>query len=490
MAKIIPVDPFDYIVFGGTGDLALRKLFPALYMREKDGQLPQGARIMGAATKELSDQEFAQKVHAHCIKHLGDKFDQQHWPRFAERLHYRKINATQPQDFAALKAFLDQQDRHIRVFYLSTAPDFYGAISQNLAQEGLNDQRSRIVLEKPIGKDLEGFCQIDDQVRAVFSEDQIYRIDHYLGKETVQNLTALRFANIFFESLWNRNYIDHVQITAAETVGLGERAGYYDGYGALRDMVQNHILQLLCLVAMEPPAKLNQDTLRDEKLKVLKALQPFSDVDVNKAAVFGQYIAGSVDNALVSSYSDELGAKSDTETFVALKCYVENSRWAGVPFYLRTGKRLPQKQSEIVIRFREMPHSVFDQSTSEQIKANQLVIRLQPDEGVTLELMTKDPGPGGMRLRSVDLDLSFESAFDIDYPDAYERLLLDVVRGNSTLFMRRDEVVAAWQWIAPLLDHLNQPNFKPQAYSAGSWGPRDASWLMLRDERRWHEDLE
>ena len=489
MQQIIPVDPFDYVVIGGTGDLALRKLFPALMLREEDGQLPLEARIIGAATGALSRQDFTALVKARAQQHLGKRFTSTCWEKFKERLDYQQICAGKQSCFDALRAKLDAKPDRIRVFYLSTAPHLYGQITQNLEQSGLNCPRCRIVLEKPIGHDHASFCAIDNQVRAHFSEPQIFRIDHYLGKETVQSLSALRFANILFEPLWNRHYIDHVQITTAETVGLGKRAGYYDNYGALRDMVQNHLLQLLCLAAMEPPSHLDQDSLRDEKLKVLRALRPITPESLHDDFVFGQYRAGSNDNALMPGYTEELGKESRTDTFVALKCFVENNRWAGVPFYLRTGKRMPQKRAEIVIRFRDIPHSVFDASiTKGQLRANRLVLRLQPDEGVELELMTKDPGPGGMRLRSMPLDLSFEDAFNINYPDAYERLLLDVVRGNSSLFMRRDEVEAAWLWTAPLLEYMAQPDFRPAAYKAGSWGPEEAGWLMRRDKRRWRED--
>jgi glucose-6-phosphate 1-dehydrogenase len=334
---------------------------------------------------------------------------------------------------------------------------------------------------------------INDEVSRIFKEDQVYRIDHYLGKETVQNLLALRFANILFEPIWNSAHIEHVQITVAESVGAGTR-GYYDESGALRDMVQNHIIQLLCLVAMEPPASDGANALRDEKLKVLRSLKPIGGADVARYTVRGQYRAGSVDGAAVAGYQDELpkekqesGKPSRTETFVAIKAEIENWRWANVPFYIRTGKRLPSRASEIVIQFRNIPHSMFDHAEGAP-KANRLVIRIQPDEGVKLFLMIKDPGPGGMRLREVPLNLSFAETFAERTPEAYERLLLDVVRGSQTLFMRRDELEAAWMWIDPIREGWDAATDSPQSYMAGTWGPTAAIALIERDGRTWHED--
>lgn len=484
--KIIPVSPFDYVVFGGAGDLALRKLYPSLLRREADGQLPTDARIIGASRSAKADNEFRELVKQHCEENLGDSFPADVWETFAKRLSYCKIDATTEADYKKLKTTLDQHKDRVRVFYLAMSPALFGATAENLHAVGLHKNDSRIVLEKPVGRDLPTFREIDDQVGKFFSEEQIYRIDHYLGKETVQNLTALRFSNILFANVWNADNIDHIQITAAETVGLGERAGYYDKYGAMRDMVQNHLLQLLCLVAMEPPAKFDQDSLRDEKLKVLKALRRWKPENLNDV-VFGQYAKGMMVQTPVPGYTDELGKDSHTETFVALKTYIDNWRWSGVPIYLRTGKRMEVKHSEIVIQFKQVPHSIFGDDM--RMAANRLVLRLQPDEGVSLELMTKDPGPGGMRLRQAGLDLSFQQEFDVDFPDAYERLLLDVVRGNSTLFMRRDEVEAAWSWIGPLLEHKENSNEAPKPYKAGSWGPKESGFLIYQEGNQWNEDL-
>jgi len=388
-----------------------------------------------------------------------------------------------------LHAALSDEAGRPRVFYLATAPALFGPTCQGLHDAGLITPHARVVLEKPIGTDLASAQAINDQVGAVFAEDQIFRIDHYLGKETVQNLMALRFANSLFEPLWSHGSIDHVQITVAENLGVEGRGGYYDKAGALRDMVQNHIVQLLCLVAMEPPAAFDADAVRDEKLKVLKALRPITPADIDTKTVRGQYKAGAIDGAPVVGYLDENGGdtESPTETLVVLKAEIENWRWAGVPFYLRTGKRMPARRSEIVVQYRPVPHSIFDASAG-TITPNRLVIRLQPDEGIGLELMTKDRGPGGMRLVTAPLNLSFGETFQSRTPDAYERLLMDVVRGNPTLFMRRDEVEAAWHWIEPILTAWNQSADPPKSYAAGTWGPSSAVALIERDGRSWYDD--
>jgi len=377
-------------------------------------------------------------------------------------------------------------ESHIRVFYLAVAPDLYGPISVGLGAAGLATPDARVVLEKPLGYDLASAEAINSVVASVFQERQIYRIDHYLGKETVQNLMALRFANALFEPLWNSAHIDHVQITAAESIGMEGRAGYYDHAGALRDMVQNHLLQLLCLVAIEPPSSAAADALRDEKLKVLRALRPITDDNVSRLTVRGQYRRVEAGDVRIPGYADEVGYPSETETFVALKVEVANWRWAGTPFYLRTGKRMAKRVSEIVIQFRDIPHSMFEASAG-RIMANRLVLRLQPDEAVQMFLMIKDPGPGGMRLSQVPLNLSFAEAFQIRQPDAYERLLLDVVRGNQTLFMRRDEVAAAWQWIDPIREAWERSGEPLHGYIAGTWGPSAGIALLERDGRSWHD---
>lgn len=342
----------------------------------------------------------------------------------------------------------------------------------------------RIVLEKPVGHDFSSACAINDAVGSCFAENQIFRIDHYLGKETVQNLLALRFANSLFEPLWRREVVDHVQITVTEELGVGNRIEFYDDVGTLRDMVQNHLLQLLCLVAMEPPSSLDDDAVRDEKIKVLRALKPMRADQVGSCSVRGQYKAGAINGEAVPGYTEELSAQSDTETFVALKAEVDNWRWSGVPFYLRTGKRLPEKHSEIVIQFKPVPHAIFGEARY-ATAPNRLSIVLQPDEGVKLSIMAKEPGPGGFSLKPVSLDLSFEETFGIRYPDSYERLLIEVMRGNPALFMRRDEVETAWQWIDGILDGWQSTGQAVESYVAGSWGPPAASMLLDRDGNRW-----
>jgi len=492
MAQSIPVNPFDCVVFGGTGDLAVRKLLPALYHRDKDGQIPPGSRIVAISRKPLTAESFANFVDEKISVHLdaGER-NSEAWARFRKRLSYVALDGQSEAGWTDLQAALGAPSGKVRVFYLATAPALYGSVSHRLRGQGLIDDQSRVVIEKPIGHDLESARRINDEVGDVFAESQIYRIDHYLGKETVQNLMALRFANSLFEPLWNSMWIDHVQMTVAETVGLEGRAGYYDTSGALRDMTQNHLLQLLCLTAMEPPQVLTADAVRDEKLKILRALVPLEGEAGNGSIVRGQYRAGAINGSAVKSYAEELGPDrtSRTETFVAMRLGVANWRWAGVPFFLRTGKRLARKTSEIVIQFKPVPHSMFP-STVGQLSANRLVVRLQPDEGITLRLMTKEPGPGGLRLRPAPLDLSFAEAFSGRFPEAYERLLMDVVRGNATLFMRRDEVETAWAFLDPALRAWDSGSEQPKPYVAGSWGPAAATALIEREGRTWHEELD
>ena len=487
--RVVEVSPFDLVVFGGTGDLAARKLLPALYHRDRAGQIPAEARILAVSRRPQSADAYAAFVRAALARHVRmQDLDAAAIDRFVARTSYVALDATGDAGWEGLSAQLGDAPERVRAFYLAVGPELFAPICARLARHGLVTPAARVVLEKPLGKDGASARAVNDAIGAVFAEHQIFRIDHYLGKETVQNLMALRFANTLFEPLWNAAHIDHVQITAAETLGVEDRAGYYDTAGALRDMVQNHLLQLLCLVAMEPPTSLDADAVRDEKLKVLKALVPIAEDTISAATVRGQYRAGASNGAAVRGYAEELGrADSTTETFVALKAQIANWRWAGRPFYLRTGKRLAARVSEIVVAFRPIPHSVFDGQAG-PIAANRLVIRLQPDEGVKLWLMIKDPGPGGMRLRHVPLDMSFAEAFDIRHPDAYERLLMDVVRGNQTLFMRRDEVEAAWAWIDPILGAWTRAGEAPRPYMAGSWGPSAAVAMIERDGRTWHED--
>ncbi|MEK9971258.1 MAG: glucose-6-phosphate dehydrogenase [Ferrovibrio sp.] len=480
---------FDLVIFGATGDLSLRKLVPALYHRDVAGQLNDDARLFAVARGDMTDAEY-RAIAAQALKQhvAADEFDAARVQQFLQRFHYRTLDAQKSEDYQALKAALDGGDERIVVYYLAMAPRFFGPICTQLAKAGLNRAEARVVLEKPIGHDLASARAINEAVAAAFPENRVFRIDHYLGKETVQNLMALRFANALFEPVWHRGVIDHVQVTVAEKIGVEGRADYYDHAGALRDMVQNHLLQLLCLVAMEPPNEFTADAVRDEKLKVLEALRPIADRAVTEKTVRGQYGRGSVDGAAVGSYLDELGHSSTTETFVVVKAEVETWRWAGVPFYLRTGKRLPVRHSEIVVQFRPVPHLIFP-AAARDVVPNRLVIRLQPDEGIALHMMSKVPGPGGMRLRTAPLNLSFAEAFRGRQPDAYERLLMDVVRGNPMLFMRSDEVEAAWRWAEPILAAWTAQDESPKPYNAGSWGPSAAIGLIERDGRTWHEDM-
>jgi glucose-6-phosphate 1-dehydrogenase len=489
MAKLIPVDTFDLIIFGGTGDLAMRKLLPALYHRDRDGQLTADSRIIAASRGEHSRDDYLATVEASLRSNLEDgDFDEAQWAVFSKRLHYVKADAFEHDDWSPLVNILAKHEDRVRVAYLATAPSLFGPLATGLKSNGLITDSSRIVLEKPLGRDLDSAREINNAVGECFREEQIYRIDHYLGKETVQNLLALRFANSLFEPLWRRGAIDHVQFTVAEDLGVGGRVEFYDGVGALRDMVQNHLLQLVCLFAMEPPSSLDQNSVRDEKMKVLRSLKPISTDDVRVNTVRGQYGAGAISGETVTGFVDELSNKaSTTETFVALKLEIENWRWSGVPFYLRTGKRLKEKHSEIVVQFQDVPHSIFPEQEF-NVSPNLLRIRLQPDEGVQLSVMAKEPGPGGFDLRPVSLDLSFAETFGIRYPDAYERLLMEVLRGNPALFMRRDEVEAAWEWIDGIIDSWQASKQKVESYVSGTWGPAASSTMLDRDGRSWHQE--
>lgn len=486
-SQTIPVDPFDFIIFGATGDLTERKLLPALYQRQRAGQFSEPTRIIGASRSSMTDDEYRDFAEKALREHIfSSEVDEDELSAFLARLSYVPVDAKNGTGFDDLKRAIGDS-ACIRAFYLAVGPSLFGDFSKHIRDADLITPNTRIVVEKPIGRDLESALALNDTIGAVFDESQIFRIDHYLGKETVQNLMALRFANALFEPLWNSAHVDHVQITVAETVGLEGRISYYDRAGALRDMMQNHILQLLCLVAMEAPSSMDADAVRDEKLKVLRALAPVDPSNAGKVSVRGQYQAGASQDGAVPSYLSELDdGDSDTETFVAVKAELENWRWAGVPFYLRTGKRMAKRVSEIVIQFKPIPHSIFGE-TAGLVHANQLVIRLQPDEGVKQWIMIKDPGPGGMRLRHVPLDMSFADAFNVRNPDAYERLVMDVIRGNQTLFMRRDEVEAAWRWIDPILAAWAETRQETRGYTSGTWGPSAAIALIERDGRTWHE---
>ncbi len=484
------IAPFDYVVFGGTGDLARRKLLPALFRRDRDGQIPDSSRIIGTARSAISRADYQAFVEQDLRSVLDhNEPDDATWARFRERLHFVSMDAAAASDWPHLVELLNQSPREVRVFYLAMSSHLFGSVARHIATSGALCADARLVLEKPIGHDLVSAREINDQIGSIFPEHRIFRIDHYLGKETVQNLLVLRFANALFEPLWQNQHIDHVQISVAESIGIEGRGAYYDQIGALRDMVQNHLLQLLCLVAMEPPASLDREAVRDEKIKVLRALAPITPTDVGQKTVRGQYRSGAVDGSPVQGYTEEadVQAGSTTETFAAVKAEIHNWRWAGVPFYLRTGKRMQQKVSEIVIQFRRVPHWVFP-GVGSDATPNRLIIRVQPDEHIRLNLWTKEPGPGGLRLRMAPLNLSFAETFKHKVSDAYERLLMDVVRGNATLFMRRDEVEAAWTWIDKIVGAWKEIDDRPRPYTAGTWGPSAAIALIERDSRTWFEE--
>ncbi len=480
VSRVIPVDPFDLVIFGGTGDLAKRKILPGLFRRFCSGQIPEGARIVGAARSEMDDTAYRQMV-AEAIREFsgGDACEDGTLDDFLTRVGYTHVDATGETGWEALKARL--RNDVVRAFYFSVGPSLFGALAERLRGFGLADDDSRVVVEKPFGHDLDSARLLNRTLAQHFDEAQIYRIDHYLGKETVQNLMAVRFGNMLFEPLWNAQYVDHIQITVAETVDVGGRGGYYDKSGAMRDMVQNHLMQLLCLIAMEPPARFNPDAVRDEKLKVIRALDK---VDYHQI-VRGQYAA---DDNQPGYRAHVDNPRSFTESFVALKCHISNWRWAGTPFYLRTGKKLRARASEIAVVFKNAPHSIFGVDAGRH--KNVLVIRLQPNEGMTLDVTIKEPGPGGMRLVDVPLDMSFADALGpeaSEVPDAYERLIMDVIRGNQTLFMRGDEVEAAWAWTDPIIEGWQSRGEVPKPYDAGSSGPEDSLMLMHRDGRKWRD---
>ena len=477
VSRVIPVEPFDLVIFGGTGDLARRKILPGLFRRFVSGQMPREARVIGAARSELDESAF--RAMAREAIEEGPRRDRAELDAFIERLDYVQIDATGEQGWPELASRM--RDGVIRAFYFSVAPTLFGALAERLHQYGIAGADARIVVEKPFGRDLASARALNATLAEHFEEGQIYRIDHYLGKETVQNLMAVRFGNMLFEPLWNAQYVDHIQITVAETVGVGGRGAYYDASGAMRDMVQNHIMQLLCLIAMEPPARFEPDAVRDEKLKVIRSLDSVEPHQI----VRGQYDKS---DECPSYREDVEQPRSRTESFVALKVHISNWRWAGTPFYLRTGKRLKARTSEIAVVFKDAPHSIFGAAGGTH--RNVLSIRLQPNEGMTLRVTIKEPGPGGMRLVDVPLDMTFAEALGPDaedIPDAYERLIMDVIRGNQTLFMRGDEVEAAWAWTDPIIAGWEARGDVPKPYDQGGAGPEDAAVLMHREGRKWRE---
>jgi glucose-6-phosphate 1-dehydrogenase len=482
--------PCDFVLFGTKGDLARRKLLPSLYQLEKSDLMHAETKVIGVARQDISREDYVTLVKENIEKFSKEELCQDTWERFSEKLDYVQIDMKNAESYKAFKEHVDP--KRMMVCYFATPPSIFGDICLGLKAAKIIDKSMRVVLEKPIGHDLASSKVINDQVAEFFDESQIYRIDHYLGKETVLNLIALRFANSIFATNWDHNCIDHVQISVAESVGIEGRWGYFDEAGQMRDMVQNHLLQILTLIAMEPPANLDSDSIRDEKLKVLKALRPINASNVRQNTVRGQYVGGFVKGQEVPGYLDEPDANtsSETETFIALKVELDNWRWAGVPFYLRTGKRLPNKTSEVVIYFKRQPHNLFKDSFPE-LPPNKLTIRLQPDEGVEVTVMNKVPGltgRGSMDLQKSKLNLSFSDTFkDERIADAYEKLLLEVMLGNQALFVRRDEVEAAWKWVDGILAAWKNSNEPPEPYQAGTWGPVASIALLAREDRAWYE---
>ncbi|MGB1263562.1 MAG: glucose-6-phosphate dehydrogenase [Cognaticolwellia sp.] len=479
----------DIVIFGALGDLSRRKLMPSLYQLALGGLLNDDCRIIAVARDELSRAQFQKLIAESLAEFIPEPLDAGSVEAFLARLVYQSLDFKDIKGYGELEKTLATKQA-ARVYYYSTPPAIYGAISEGLQTANLINSADRVVMEKPIGHCLESSKVVNDQVSKYFLEQQIYRIDHYLGKETVLNLLVLRFANTLFTNNWDRNCIDHVQITVAESVGIEGRWGFYDEAGQMRDMVQNHLLQILSLLAMEPPADLSADSIRDEKLKVVKALKPITRQNVKDKTVRGQYADGYLNGLAVPGYLNEAGAKANsaTETFVAIKAEIDNWRWAGVPFYLRTGKRMPKKHSEIVVHFKPQAHNIFSESYSD-LPSNKLTIRLQPDEGVELDMMNKIPGIASqMQIHENKLDLSFSQTYDNQRViDAYERLILEVIKGDQSLFVHRDEVEAAWQWADSIIAAWQSSNEAPKSYSAGSWGPVSSISLIARDDRQWVE---
>ncbi len=477
----------DILVFGGSGDLALHKLLPALYHLHRENRLPADTRIFALARSNRDTASYLALAERNCRAQVArNDFSAEAWRSFAQRLEYLAIDASQSADFGRLAKALKRSEGRVLVHYLATAPSLFAPIAQNLKVAGLAGPLARIVLEKPLGHSLDSALAINQAIGEVFDESRVFRIDHYLGKETVQNLMALRFANTLFEPVWRNGHIDHVQITVNETLGVENRGAYYDHAGAMRDMVQNHLLQLLCLVTMEAPVRFDAEAVRNEKVKILQALRPISGQDVQDKTVRGQYTAGHIGGQEVPAYWFEKNVDndSDTETFVAVQAEIDNWRWSGVPFYLRTGKRMAKKCSEIVIQFKPAPNGLIGGASP----ANRLWIRLQPEERISVQLMAKAPGKG-MQLEPVELDLNLALAFSHNKRrwDAYERLLLDVIEGDSTLFMRRDEVEAAWSWVDPIIKGWHEHYQSPRPYPAGSNGPEQAQTLLELQGRKWLE---
>ncbi|HUA32390.1 MAG TPA: glucose-6-phosphate dehydrogenase [Candidatus Binataceae bacterium] len=486
--------PCMAVIFGGAGDLSHRKLLPALYNLSLDGELPQNFGILAFAIDDLNDESFRNFARSGIEKFSRQELKDDAWTKFAQRLHFFRGSFTEAKDYASLKKEMQRLDRENmtgsnRFFYYAVPPAFIENCSAGISGAGLvtppdsGHPFTRVVVEKPIGRDLASAVAINEMLSKYFDESQIFRIDHYLGKETVENLMVLRFANAIFEPIWSARYIDHVQITVAEAEGVGTRAAYYEGAGALRDMVQSHLLQVLSIIASEPPRTTHADSVRDAKLDVIRCLRAISDEDVEKWVVRGQYDEGLVRGMAAKAYREEPNVSRDSkiETFVALRCWIDNWRWAGVPFYLRTGKRLPKRSSEIAIYFKSVPRILYNANPRAQLAPNMMTIRIQPDEGLSLHIMSKVPGGQQTRLAPVQVDFHYQSTS----PEAYETLLSDIITGDQTLFMRRDSVEAAWHFLQPILDTWSASFEEPRIYAAGSWGPLEAALMIAADGRTW-----
>ena len=487
-------EPSILVIFGGTGDLTSRKLLPALYNLALQRLLPPAFAVVGAGRTPMSDDQFRAELREAVATFSRTKpLNEEVWASFAERVRY--VSTGSPEGYVDLARTLAALDLELgtqgnRVFYLATPPKAYEPIVRDIGLHGLSRAGgwSRVVIEKPFGNDLRSAMHLSEKIHDVFSEHQIFRIDHYLGKETVQNILVLRFANAIFEPLWTRQFVDHVQITVAESLGSEERGEYYDAAGAMRDVVQNHLLQLLALVAMEPPVAFDAGAVRDEKMKVLRAMRAIGQDEVAERTVRGQYAGGFIEGTKVTGYRTEpgIGTISQTETYVALKCYVDNWRWEGTPFYLRTGKRLPKRSTEIALQFRSAPHQVFSRDASAGLDPNTLVLRIQPDEGISLKFGAKVPVQG-VRIRSVNMDFVYGASFMVDAPDAYETLILDALRGDATLFTRRDEIEQQWRFVDPIVEGWSADQTDLPTYAAGTWGPTEADLLIARDGRAWRK---
>ena len=487
-------DPGVVVIFGASGDLTSRKLVPALYELASQRRLPMEMAVVGISRTEMSHEEFRKKLRDTLEEHVSGGVSDEVWESFAGGIFYLSGDSKEPETYDELKGFLKELDSERgtqgnRAFYLSASPSLFPTIVERLGEAGMNEGEgggwSRLVVEKPFGRDLGSARELNEEIRRYFNEDQIYRIDHYLGKETVQNILALRFANGIFEPIWNQHYVDHVQITVAEDIGVGTRGAFYEEAGALRDIVQNHVMQVLCLTAMEPPVAFDAESLREEKVKVLKAVRPIPEGEVEDYAVRGQYTSGWVWGEEVEGYREEesVDPESATDTYVALRLFVDNWRWAGVPFFLRAGKRMPKKATEVAIQFHSSPHTPFARDDTEGLEPNVLVVRVQPQEGLSLKIGAKVPG-SGFEVSSVNMDLLYGTAFLEEAPDAYQRLLLDLMLGDPTLFIRADEAEGAWGILDPVMRRWAEEK-KVELYPAGTWGPEEADELLRRDGREW-----